>query len=41
MRLLDIPRFWGITMLAQEKAISEGLQIINISVVLISHTIEQ
>jgi hypothetical protein len=28
-------------MLAQEKAISEGLQVINIAVVLISHTIEQ
>jgi len=40
MKLLDIPCFWGITMLTQEKAISEGLQKINILVVLISHKIE-
>jgi hypothetical protein len=40
VRLLDIPCFWGITMLTQEKGMIEGLQKIIISMVLISHTIE-
>jgi hypothetical protein len=36
---LNIPCCWGITMPAQEKAVSEGLQKLTISV-LISHTTE-